>query len=89
MKSVRRESVGPAPVVRAIGVVPSEGLQRGPDVSTRPGDRQATYRELRERTKRRELGREENVKRIVELHRERRLHLLENRDVALGAVALD
>jgi len=58
-------------------------------VSTQPGDRQATYRELRERTKRQERGREENLKRIVELHRERRLHLLENREVALGADALD
>lgn len=89
MKSVRREIVSPASVVRAIGVVPSEGLQRGADVSTQPGDRQATYRELRERTKRRERGREENLKRIVELHRERRLHTVANRDVALGAVALD
>src|SRR6185437_8306682 len=63
--------------------------KRGPDVSTQSGDRQATYRELRERTKRQERGREENLKRIVELHRERRLHLLENREVALGADALD
>jgi hypothetical protein len=58
-------------------------------VSTRPGDRQATYRELRERTKRQERGREENLKRLVELYRERRLHSLQGRDVALGADALD
>jgi hypothetical protein len=58
-------------------------------VSTRPGDRQATYRELREQAKRYERDREENLKRIVELRRERHLHLFQSRDVALGADALD
>jgi hypothetical protein len=58
-------------------------------VSTRPGARQSTYRELRERTERHERGREENLKRIVELHRERHLHSFQSRDVALGADALD
>ena len=63
--------------------------KRGSDVSTRPGERQATYRELRERTERHERGREENLKRIVELHRERHLHSFQSRDEALGADALD
>ena len=63
--------------------------KRGPDVSTQPDDRQATYRELRERSKRYERGREENLKRIVELRRERQLHSFESRDEALGVEALD
>ncbi|HET6866018.1 MAG TPA: hypothetical protein VFH80_08850 [Solirubrobacteraceae bacterium] len=58
-------------------------------MSTRQGERQATYRELRERTERHERGREENLKRIVELHRERHLHSFQSRDVSLGADALD
>jgi hypothetical protein len=58
-------------------------------VSSRPGDREATYRELRERTKRHELGREENLKRIVELRRERQLHLFQMREVALDTDALE
>jgi hypothetical protein len=58
-------------------------------VSNRPGDRQATYRELREQTKRHERGREENLKRIVELHRERHLHLFQHRNAALGPDASD
>jgi len=57
-------------------------------VSTRPDDRHATYRELRERTRRQERGREENLKRIVELYRERRLHLFQTRNVAVGPDAL-
>lgn len=44
-------------------------------MSNRSGDRQATYRDLREQAKRQERGREENLKRLVELHRERHLHL--------------
>jgi hypothetical protein len=43
-------------------------------VSNRSGDRQATYRDLREQAKRQERGREESLKRIVEVHRERHLH---------------
>lgn len=58
-------------------------------MSTRPDDRQATYRELRERSKRYERGREENLKRIVELRRERELHSFQSRDETLGVEALD
>jgi hypothetical protein len=58
-------------------------------VSTQPDDRQATYRELRERSKRYERGREENLKRIVELRRERQLHSFQSQDEALGVEALD
>jgi hypothetical protein len=58
-------------------------------VSTRPGDRQPTYRDLRERIKRQERGREDNLKRIVELHRERHLHTFQSRELELGAEALD
>jgi hypothetical protein len=58
-------------------------------VSSQPDDRQATYRELRERSKRYERGREENLKRIVELRRERQLHSFQSRDEALGVEALD
>ncbi|MGN6869630.1 MAG: hypothetical protein ACTHMY_14660 [Solirubrobacteraceae bacterium] len=58
-------------------------------MSTRPDDRQATYRELRERSKRYERGREENLKRIVEQRRERQLHSFPSRDEPLGADALD
>jgi hypothetical protein len=58
-------------------------------VSTEPDDRQATYRDLRERSKRQERSREENLKRIVdELRRDRQLRQLQSRDVALGADAL-
>jgi hypothetical protein len=58
-------------------------------VSTGPDDRQATYRDLRERSKRQERSREENLKRIVdELRRDRQLRQLQSRDVALGADAL-
>jgi hypothetical protein len=52
-------------------------------VSTR-GDRQPNYRDLRERTKRQERSREENLKRIVELRRERHLHLFQSRTAGLG-----
>ena len=58
-------------------------------MSTQPDDRQATYRELQERSKRYERGREENLKRIVELRRERQLHSFQSRDEALGVEALD
>jgi len=43
-------------------------------VATRPGERQRDYRDLRERSKRQEDRREENLKRIVELYRVRPLH---------------
>jgi hypothetical protein len=43
-------------------------------VATRPGEGQQNYRDLRDRTKRQEDRREDNLKRIVELHRGRRLH---------------
>jgi len=46
----------------------------GRDVASRAGEEQRNYRDLRERTKRKELRREENLKRIVELHRVRYLH---------------
>ena len=39
-----------------------------------PGERQPSYRDLRERAKRQEDRREENLKRIVDLHRARSLH---------------
>jgi hypothetical protein len=84
-----REILRAASVVEAIGAVPSEELQGGPDVSTRSGERQATYRELRERSERQERGREEHLKRIVELHRERHLHSFQSRDTAVGADALE
>jgi hypothetical protein len=38
-----------------------------------PGERQPSYRELRERAKRQEDRREQNLKRIVDLHRARSL----------------
>jgi len=53
-------------------------------VSTRTGDRQPDYRDLRERTKRWERSREENLKRIVELRRERQLHLFQSPSGGLG-----
>jgi hypothetical protein len=58
-------------------------------MSTRSGDRQTTYRDLRERTKRQERDREENLKRIVQLCRERHLHVFQSRDIALGADDLE
>jgi hypothetical protein len=64
-------------------------IKKGAQVATPPGDRQAAYRELREQAKRHERGREENLKRILELRRERQLHMFQNRDVALGSEALD
>lgn len=57
-------------------------------MSTGSVDRQATYRDLRERTKRRERGREENLKRIVELRRERQLRLFRSQVAALDADGL-
>jgi len=60
----------------------------GADVSIRADDRQPTYRDLREQAKRQERGREENLKRIVELRRERQLHLFQGREVALGTNSL-
>ena len=70
--------------------MPSDcAIKKGAQVATPPGDRQAAYRELREQAKRHERGREENLKRILELRRERQLHLFQSRDVALGSDALD
>ncbi len=43
-------------------------------MASRAGEGQRNYRDLRERTKRKELRREENLKRIVELYRVRYLH---------------
>jgi hypothetical protein len=43
-------------------------------VATRPGEGQQNYRDLRERTKRREDRREQNLRQIVELYRARYLH---------------
>jgi hypothetical protein len=83
-----REISRAAPVIKPIGVEPRMGLQNGgSDVSNPSGDRQATYRELRERTKRQERDREESLKRIVELRRERQLHLFQSRDSGLGTDA--
>ena len=47
------------------------------------------YRDLRERTKRQERDREENLKRLVELRRERELHSFQSQDIALDLEALD
>lgn len=47
------------------------------------------YRDLRERTKRQERDREENLKRLVEHRRERQLHSFQNRDDALDIDGLD
>lgn len=47
------------------------------------------YRDLRERTKRQERDREENLKRLLELRRERQLHSFQNRDDALDIDGLD
>ena len=69
--------------------MPCEGLQRGQDVSTRRDDPKATYRDLRERTKRQERGRAENLKRIVEQCRERHLHVFQSRGAELATDALD
>lgn len=43
-------------------------------MATRPGEGQQNYRDLRDRTKRQQDRREENLTRIVELHRGRHLH---------------
>lgn len=56
-------------------------------MSTQPSDRQTTYRDLQERTKRQERDREENLKRLLELHRERHLHVFQSGDGSLGADA--
>ncbi|MBV9472030.1 MAG: hypothetical protein JO206_03605 [Solirubrobacterales bacterium] len=56
-------------------------------MTTRSGDQQAAYRDLRERTKRQERDREENLKRLVELRRERHLHSFHGRDMALATDA--
>jgi hypothetical protein len=54
-------------------------------VATRAGEGERNYRDLRERTKRRERRREENLKRIVELYRVRYLHSFQGRTLAGGA----
>jgi hypothetical protein len=54
-------------------------------MATRPGEGQQNYRDLRERTKRQEDRREENLKRIVELHRARHLHSRPSQILSGGA----
>jgi hypothetical protein len=54
-------------------------------VATAPGEGQRSYRDLRERTKRQEDRREENLKRIVELYRARYLHSFPSQPVSYGA----
>lgn len=54
-------------------------------MATRPGEGQQTYRDLRERTKRREDRREENLKRIVDLHRVSHLHSFPSQILSEGA----
>jgi hypothetical protein len=54
-------------------------------VATRFRDGQQTYHDLRERTKRREDRREENLRRIVELYRARSLHSFPSEILPAGA----
>jgi hypothetical protein len=51
---------------------------------TRPVARQQGYRDLRERTKRQERSRGEQLQRIVELQRERHLHSFQRHGMAMG-----
>jgi hypothetical protein len=57
---------------------------KGVDMAARPGARHPNYRDLRERAKRRQQWREENLRRIVELHHERHLHSLRKPGTADG-----
>ena len=54
-------------------------------MASRPGEGHRNYRDLRERTKRKEHRREENLKRIVELYRARYLHSFQGQTIAGGA----
>ena len=54
-------------------------------MATRPREGHRNYRDLRERTKRQEHRREENLKRIVELYRARYLHSFQGQTLAGGA----
>jgi hypothetical protein len=54
-------------------------------VDTRPDEGRQDYRDLRDRTKRQEDRREENLKRIVELRRMRYLHSFPNQILSDGA----
>jgi len=54
----------------------------GKNVGTRVGEGRPNYRDIRESTKRQARSREENLKRIVELHRERHLHSFDRRGTA-------
>jgi hypothetical protein len=47
-------------------------------VNERAGDQQRSYRDLRERTKRREHWRDYQLERIIGLQRERHLHSFES-----------
>lgn len=58
-------------------------------MSTGPADRPSIYSDLRERTKRQERWRDENLKRIVAGHRERHLHAFQCREEPLGANDVD
>jgi hypothetical protein len=60
------------------------GYSGGQDVSTQPGDEQPNYRDLQTRARRHERWRQENLRRIVELQRERHLHLLQTQGVGIG-----
>ncbi len=57
-------------------------------MASRPREQQSNYRDLRERTKRKEQRREEKLKRIVELYRGRYLHSFQGETVAGGAGAV-
>jgi hypothetical protein len=58
-------------------------------VATRLSEGRQDYRDLRERTKRQEDRREENLKRIVELHRARYLHSFPSQILSGGAGEAD
>ena len=81
MACAAREIPRETSVVKAFGVRDYNG---GQAVTTRSGEGQATYHDLRERTKRQERDREENLKRLVELRRERQLHSFQSPDAALA-----
>ena len=53
-------------------------------VASRPREQHSNYRDLRDRTKRKEHRREENLKRIVEQYRARYLHSFQGETVAGG-----
>jgi hypothetical protein len=58
-------------------------------VATRLSEGRQDYRDLRERTKRQEDRREENLKRIVALHRARHLHSFPSQILSDGAGEAD